>query len=150
MTVREDALAIWRAALSAGDVGPLVRRALRFDGTVLQAGTSRLDLGQVRRVFVLGFGKAAAPMSAAVESILGSRIHAGFAVVKDGYRARTTTVEIVEAGHPVPDARGEAAASRLLALASEATADDLVIVLVSGGGSALTPAPVTGVTLAEK
>ena len=150
LTGREAALAIWRAALAAGHVEPLLRATLRREGNALQVGAWRMDLDQVRRVIVLGCGKAAAPMAAAVESILGDRIHAGFAVVKDGYRARTEIVEIAEAGHPVPDARGEAAATRLLALATEGGADDLVIVLISGGGSALTPAPVAGVTLAEK
>ena len=62
----------------------------------------------------------------------------------------TRVVEVAEAGHPVPDARGEAAADRLLLLAATAGAEDLVLFLVSGGGSALTPAPVRGVTLAEK
>ncbi len=89
-------------------------------------------------------------MAAATEAILGDRISEGFVVVKDGYTAATRIVGIAEAGHPVPDSRGEAAAMRLLELAAGATADDLVLVLVSGGGSALTPAPAPPVTLDEK
>jgi glycerate 2-kinase len=150
VTDREAALAVWQAALAAGDVDVLVRAALRRDGAVLRTPARHVDLDSVRRVIVLGCGKAAAAMAAATEMILGDRIEAGFVVVKDGYRAPTRIVEVAEAGHPVPDARGEAAAKRLLALAAEAEAADLVIVLISGGGSALTPAPVPGVTLAEK
>ncbi len=89
-------------------------------------------------------------MAQVVEEILGDRISAGLVVVKDGHLAPTRIVSIVEAGHPVPDARGERAAGGLLALATSAGERDLVLLLVSGGGSALTPAPASPVTLAEK
>jgi hydroxypyruvate reductase len=149
MSAREAALAIWQVALAAGDVGPLVRRSLRLEDSTLLAADQRIDLTR-GRVLVLGCGKASAAMARAVEDVLGDRIADGFVVVKDGYTAPTRRVRLVEAGHPVPDARGEAAAARLLAMAEEAAADDLVIFLVSGGGSALTPAPAPPVTLAEK
>jgi len=147
---RTDAAAIWRAALAAGDVDPLVRSHLRLDGTRLASGPLSLDLDRVRRVLVLGAGKAGASMARAVEGILGARVSEGFVVVKDGYRLPTARVETAEAGHPLPDARGLAASARLLVLADSATADDLVIFVVSGGGSALTPAPAPPVTLEEK
>ena len=147
---REAAAAIWRAAVAAGDVGPLVRRHLRVEGATLTAGPLRRDLAGAGRLIVLGAGKAGAAMAAATEAILGGRVAHGFVVVKDGYRLPTTRIEIAEAGHPVPDDRGLAASHRLLALAAAATRDDLVVFLVSGGGSALTPAPVPPVTLAEK
>jgi hydroxypyruvate reductase len=131
-------------------VDTLVRRALRLDGDRLQAGPLRLDLARIDRVVVLGCGKASAAMAHAVEAVLGDRISGGFVVVKDGYTVPTRRVEIVEAGHPVPDARGEAAAARLLEVARSAGDRDLVLVLVSGGGSALTPSPAPPVTLAEK
>jgi glycerate 2-kinase len=146
----EAATAIWRAALAAGDVAPLIRRHLRVDGRILTAGSLRLDLDRVRRILVLGAGKASAAMAASAEAVLGRRVSGGFVVVKDGYRVATACVEVGEAGHPVPDARGVAASARVLELATSATADDLVLVLVSGGGSALTPAPVPPVTLEEK
>ncbi len=150
MTPREAALAIWRAALAAGDVAPLVRRALRVDGSVLVAGGARFDLDRMGRILVLGCGKASGAMARAVEDVLGERVSDGFVVVKDGYRAPTRRVRLTEAGHPVPDARGQAAAARLLQLAREAVAHDLVIFLISGGGSALTPAPAPPVTLEDK
>jgi len=147
---REAAAAIWRAALAAGDVAPLIRRHLRVDGRILKAGPLHLDLDRVRRILVLGVGKAGAAMAASAETVLGGRVSGGFVVVKDGYRVATACVEVVEAGHPVPDARGVAASARVLELATSATADDLVLFLVSGGGSALTPAPAPPVTLEEK
>jgi glycerate 2-kinase len=127
-----------------------MRTALRRRGAVLQCADRCLDLDRVDRIFVLGCGKAGAAMAQVVEEILGDRISAGLVVVKDGHLAPTRIVSIVEAGHPVPDARGERAAGGLLALATSAGERDLVLLLVSGGGSALTPAPASPVTLAEK
>jgi glycerate 2-kinase len=147
---RDAALAVWQAALAAGDVTPLVTRHLRLNGSLLVAGDVTLDLGRLGRILVLGVGKAGGAMARAVETLLGARVSEGLVVVKDGYRVRTTRIEIAEAGHPVPDARGLKAAGRLLALAASATERDLVLVLVSGGGSALTPAPAPAITLADK
>jgi hydroxypyruvate reductase len=89
-------------------------------------------------------------MAAAVEETWGARIADGVVAVKDGYLAPTRRIRLVEAGHPVPDERGEAAAKKIRALAQSATGEDLVLVLVSGGGSALTPAPAPPITLADK
>ena len=137
MTARDAARAIWDAALAAGDVAPLVRAHLRLDR-------------QYSRVFLLGAGKASGAMAAAAEAVVGDRVAGGFVVVKDGYDVRLQRVEIAEAGHPVPDARGLAASARLLEVARSAGEHDLVLFLVSGGGSALTPAPAPPIALAEK
>lgn len=144
------ARAIWETALAAGDVDPLVRRALwREDGSV-HADDLTVDLSALRRVLVLGAGKAAAPMARAVEAILGDHIAGGLVVVKDGYGGPTRTVRVVEASHPVPDERGQAAALDLRRLAESAGREDLVVFLLSGGASALLPAPAPPVTLADK
>jgi len=137
VTSRDAARAIWDAALAAGDVASLVRTHLR------------LDRGRAR-VFLLGAGKASGAMAAAAEDVLGERVAGGFVVVKDGYGARLQHADITEAGHPVPDSRGLAASGRLLELARAAGEGDLIVFLVSGGGSALTPAPAPPITLAEK
>lgn len=149
MTAREAAVAIWQAALAAADVRPLVHRALRIEGGALIAGDGRLPM-PAGRIVVVGCGKASAAMARAVEEILGDRIADGFVVVKDGYAAPTRRVRLAEAGHPVPDSRGEAAAAEILRLVREAGEEDLVLVLISGGGSALMPAPAPGVGLEEK
>jgi hydroxypyruvate reductase len=150
LTARQAARRIWDAALAAGDVDVLLRAALRLDGAVLRAGDARIDLDGLDRVLVLGCGKASAAMARTVEDLLGDRISDGFVVVKDGYTAPTRRVTVAEAGHPVPDARGEAAAARLLDLATGAGPAGLVLVLLSGGASALTPAPAAGIALSEK
>ena len=139
MTLREKARAVFDAALRAGDVGLLVLQAL--------AG---LDLPARGRLLVVGAGKASGAMAAAAESALGDRVVTGVVAVKDGHLAPTRRVRLLEAGHPVPDQRGVDAARAIRDLAASATADDLVLVLISGGGSALTPAPAPPITLAEK
>lgn len=150
MTGRQAARSIWDAALDAGQVAPLIERTLSRHGARLAAGPLVLDLASLERIVVLGFGKAGAAMAQAVERVLGDRISDGFVVVKDGYTTPTRTIRLVEAGHPVPDARGESAATRLLELARSAGPRDLLLVLISGGGSALTPAPAPPLTLEEK
>ena len=139
MTPRDAARAVFDAALRAGDVGPLVHRALQA-----------LDLPPRGRVLVVGAGKASGAMAAAAEEALGDRVADGVVAVKDGHLAPTRRVRLLEAGHPVPDRRGAEAARAIRDLASTASADDLVLVLVSGGGSALTPAPAPPITLEEK
>ncbi len=139
MTLRESARSIFDAALAAGDVRPLVTRALR-----------EMPEPPGGRVLVVGAGKASGAMAVAAEDAWGDRIAAGVVAVKDGHTAPTRTVRLLEAGHPVPDERGAAAAREIRALAESAGAGDLVLVLVSGGGSALTPAPVPPITLGDK
>jgi glycerate 2-kinase len=139
LTLREVARSIFDAALVAGDVRPLVLRAL-----------SSITPPAQGRVLVAGAGKASGAMAAAVEDAWGERIAAGVVAVKDGHLAPTRRIRLVEAGHPVPDERGAAAAKEIRALAESATSEDLVLVLVSGGGSALTPAPAPPITLADK
>jgi hydroxypyruvate reductase len=89
-------------------------------------------------------------MAAAVEGILGERVTRGVVVTKYGHRHATRTIRVHEAGHPVPDAAGLAGAEAILDQVRALAAQDLVLFLISGGGSALSPAPVPGVTLAEK
>jgi len=98
---------------------------------------------------VLGAGKASAAMARAVEDIWQGPL-SGLVVTRYGHAVPCAKIEVVEAAHPVPDARGEAAARRMLALAATAGPDDLVLCLISGGGSALLSLPAPGLTLADK
>lgn len=141
MTKRTQARQIFNAALKAADPKAAVLGHLSADEPLLR---------RAKRIFLLGAGKASAPMAQAVEKVCGRRIAAGCIVVKDGHSAPLRYAEIRESGHPVPDERGVAAAQRIAELAREATADDLVICCISGGASALMPLPAPGVTLAEK
>lgn len=139
MNPRAAARAIFDAALRAGAVRPLVVRAL-----------GDMELPSRGRLIVVGAGKASGAMAAAVEETLDHRLPEGLVVVKDGHLAPTRRLRLVEAGHPVPDERGAAAARQIHALVRGAGPDDLVLVLISGGGSALAPAPPPPITLEEK
>lgn len=98
---------------------------------------------------VVGAGKGAAQMAAALETIWGGELE-GIVVTRYGYGCTTRYIEIIEASHPVPDAAGLEASKKLLAAVRDLTPDDLVIALICGGGSALLPAPPTGMTLEDE
>jgi len=101
------------------------------------------------RTIVLGAGKASAAMARTVEQRWPGELH-GLVVTQYGYGVDCDAIEIVEASHPVPDSAGKDAAERILALAGAAGPDDLVLCLISGGGSALMPLPADGLSLADK
>ena len=131
------------------------RLGLQGDTLVVNAddGPLRIDLAQFRELRLLGVGKAAAPMARAVEALLGERLAGGVAVTKRGHAGSgggLRRIRLLEAGHPVPDADSAAAGRALAAECRRATADTLLISVVSGGGSALLAAPADGVGLADK
>ena len=123
---------------------------MKREGTRLTIGGEVLDLAAVRQIVVVGLGKAGASMAGAVEEILGDRIQRGVVVTKYGHVQPMKTIRLHEAGHPVPDEAGIAGAQAILDCVKGLGPEDLVLVLISGGGSALTPAPVEGISLAEK
>ena len=132
-----DLLELFRRAVGAADPAICVPR--------------HLPEPPAGRTLVLAAGKAAASMAAAVERRWPA--HAplrGLAVTRDGHGVPCERIEVIEAAHPVPDARGRDAAARALQLASDLRADDLLLFLVSGGGSSLLVQPAPGVDLAEK
>jgi hydroxypyruvate reductase len=139
------------ASLQAADPERAVLSHLHKDGHRLVAGDRIYDLQEYRRVYVIGAGKAGAPMARAVIQILGEHLSAGLVIVKEGYNLDFTglPVRLIEAGHPIPDQRGQDASLRIREIVSSARADDLIICLVSGGGSALLTSPVPGVGLAD-
>lgn len=137
-------------ALDSVHAGAALRRALKREGDVLTVGSRRYDLRRYDRVVAVGAGKATAPMARAIELLLGSRLQGGLVIVKYGHAVPTKRIAVAEAGHPVPDRAGLTAARRLRALAASLSARDLLIVLLSGGASSLMPAPVPGLTLADK
>jgi len=148
-TRRWQALEVLAAALDAVDPAEAIRRAMVRDDEILRINGVAYDLTRYRRVLVVGGGKAGGSMAQAVAAILGERITAGWVNVKHGYTAPATRITVHEAGHPVPDAAGVAGTRAMVDLLRGVTADDLVLCVISGGGSALMTLPVEGVSLEE-
>jgi hydroxypyruvate reductase len=148
--MRADAESIFRAGLAAVAPESAVARCCRIEEERLWVGSRWYDLAEYKDIYVIGCGKAAAAMAKALERLLGEHITTGIVIVKYGYLAHLSRIRIVEAGHPVPDRCGEEAARTILALAGSAGHDDLVLCLISGGGSALLPLPAAGLSLADK
>ena len=149
-TLRAHLLAIFHAGLRAANPVEAVERHLHLDGDHLVLGKLTLDLESVDRIFLLGMGKASAIMAKPVTERLGSRVAGGIINVKYGHRYPLSGVEVMEAAHPVPDEAGFRGVRRMIRILEETREDDLVICLISGGGSALAPAPVPGLSLEDK
>ena len=135
----------------------MARAALRamFDAAVAAADprlvlAAHLPDRPRGRCIVVGAGKSAAVMAAALEDAWPDVALSGLVVTRYGHAVPTRRIEVVQSSHPVPDAQGEAAARRILALVAGLGPDDLVIALISGGASALLPLPAAGLTLADK
>jgi glycerate 2-kinase len=152
--MRKHALQIFRAALEASDPYAAVLRHLKFDGRTLTAGRRRYRMADFDRIQVIGAGKAGAAMARAVEHVLGRLIKGGAVNVPDGTLpnrgAKLRRIALTPARHPIPDERGAEGARRIVEIAQTAGPRDLLIGLISGGASALMPAPAPPLTLAGK
>jgi hydroxypyruvate reductase len=148
--MREHAKQIFQAGLQAVDPVEAILGHVTLNDNVLRISNRQFNLKDYDRILVVGAGKAVAPMAKAVEDLLGNRISDGVIVVKDGHGLPLNKIRICEASHPVPDARGVKGTEEILSLAETAGKRDLVICLISGGGSALLIAPVHDISLEDK
>jgi hydroxypyruvate reductase len=148
--MRLDALSIFNDALKAVSPEASVRKHLKRIVSELSFGNQTVDLDCIRHLYVVGAGKASAAMAAAVEEIIPGRITGGLVNVKYGHTAPLSAVRLAEAGHPIPDTPGLQGSEEILSLVSGAGPEDLVLCLISGGGSALLPLPAPGLTLSHK
>ena len=108
------------------------------------------DLSRYQKVIVLGIGKASARMAAAMESILEDELSAGFVITKYGHGCKLRKIQVMEAGHPVPDENSQEGARILSQMAAEADVHTLILNLISGGGSSLLCLPADGISLEDK
>lgn len=142
------------------DVQAIYRAALRGVQPAALLATYETPLWRTldtyRHIYVIGAGKASMAMAGHLETALGERLTTGIVIVPHGYVATfppyltaPERIAVQEAGHPVSDAAGQQAAAQALALTDQAGPDDLVLALISGGGSALWSAPADGLTLAD-
>ena len=148
--LKTHAKEIFTAGIAAADPFQAVNRVLRLEKDALCAGEAALPLAPGAKVHLLAVGKAAGPMAAAAESILGEYLGEGLAVSKYDHLWPLRKVRLLQAGHPLPDDNGLAATRAVGDLVTKADADDLVVCLLSGGASALLPAPAAGISLGEK
>ena len=148
--LRQHARKIFMSAIKAVNPELVVKRSLRYESNNLHVAGHTFDLKQIHRVLLIGAGKAAAAMARGVELRLGNRIEQGIIITQYGQGRHLQFTKILEAGHPEPDHRGILAAMKILSLVQSATANDLIICLISGGGSALLPLPADGLTLEDK
>ena len=150
-SLRKDSLRIFEECLKAADPEEAVHRFVHMsEGYLFVQPDTKIDLNKFDRVFVIGAGKASAPMARALESIIGDKITRGLISVKRGHGLDLTRIRVTEAGHPIPDSSGLEATSEMIRLLSSLGANDLVLSCISGGGSALLPKPADGVTLEDK
>jgi len=146
--LRQNAREIWEAALHAANPSTSLHNAIQVSDGVLAVAGRLLPLEG--RLIVVGAGKAAARMAQVVEEIAGRHIAGGLVVTKYDHGLPLDRIRLVEAGHPIPDENGVRAVRDTQALLSDLKPNDIVLSLISGGGSALWPSPAEGITLEEK
>jgi glycerate-2-kinase len=138
-------------AIASADPSSAMRQRLRLEGESLRVGGQEFDLSKAGKIIVVGGGKASGKMAEVLEEVLGDRVTSGVVNVPEGatskYRARK--IELVEAGHPLPTEAGVRGAERMIDLVSDLGPRDLVICLLSGGGSALITLPADRISLDE-
>ncbi|MSP13266.1 MAG: glycerate kinase [Chloroflexi bacterium] len=142
-------VSILNAALQAVDPAAAVKRELHLNSDNLLVGDREFRLEPTSRIFVIGAGKASARMAQAASEILGPRLAGGIIITRYGYAVPAGTIKIIEAGHPVPDEAGVEGARQIIELLHSATAQDVVLCLISGGGSALLPLPAANLNLGD-
>jgi len=148
---RELAINALNAALEAADPKVIVKSKVKVKGNSLRIGDLSFSLDEFRNVFVVGGGKASGCMAEALEELLGDRIKDGIVNVPYACPAyQTRRVRLQRASHPIPDISGVRGAGRMLDLVGQAEENDLIICLLSGGGSSLMPQPCCGVSLRDK
>ena len=150
-SLRRNARSILRSSIKACDPLYAIKKCVKLKRGKLWVDSYSYDLRLIKRVFVIGAGKASARMAQAVEQVLGDRISSGIIITKKGQRLPLRReIDLVEGAHPLPDREGLKGARRIVKLLSQTTTDDLVIFLLSGGGSALLVSPVAGISLRDK
>ncbi len=140
-------------ALGSVDPGEAVRDNLSISGHSLLVEDREYDLRDIKRIKVVGAGKAAAPMARAVGDVLLDRVDGGLIIVKHGHDSPASDlspVELVCASHPVPEASGVLATGRIMTLAGDLHREDLLVTVISGGCSALLVSPAPGISLEDK
>jgi glycerate 2-kinase len=153
--MKRTAKAIFSKALSAVDPSKILKERIRIErdrlSIKMQGDSEKIfDLKAFHKIVVVGTGKASSSMARAIEELFGERMTKGVITTKYGHLLPLKQTQIIEAGHPIPDRKGYEGARKIQRLLKESGPNDLVIFLLSGGGSALLPFPADGIELKEK
>ncbi|MFP8951978.1 glycerate kinase [Natrialbaceae archaeon A-arb3/5] len=144
---RELALDCLVAGIEAAEPETVIPNSIAIEGETLRIEDEAYDLGAHSRLVVIGGGNAAAAVASALEDVLGDRLDEGVVVTDNP--VGTDRVEVLPSDHPVPSQRGVESTQELLRVADDASADDLVLAIITGGGSAVLPAPAAGIDLED-
>jgi len=147
---RKLALKSLEAAIKAVDPKAIIKSKIRLKGFILQVNGHFFDLKKFKSIYVVGGGKASGSMAEALEEVLGDKITNGLVNIPKGSLHQTKIVKLHEASHPIPDESGVEGTRKMLEMAEKAGEDDLIICLISGGGSSLMPMPKGEITVADK
>lgn len=152
ISARKLILGALEAALSAVDARVLMMNNVKLKGRTLYVMETKHSLDDFNSIHVVGAGKASGHMAEALYGILNDRIANGFVIIPENLKAklRTGRIRLWKAGHPIPDQRGVEGARQMLVTLDGVGKDDLVICLISGGGSALMPLPYGDITISDK
>ncbi len=145
----EELVAIYREALEASHAGRAVEQRLQVSSGAIRAGRRAIALDRVETVGVIAVGKAAPAMAEAVPEAIRDKMSFGIILTKEGYTRDVDGFQTREAGHPLPDRASVRATDEVMELVSELGEEDLLLVLISGGASALLTSPVAEVGLAD-
>ncbi|MHA1626864.1 MAG: glycerate kinase type-2 family protein [Candidatus Asgardarchaeia archaeon] len=146
---REIALKIVEKILESVDPISMIKDNVKLHGSILRIRDKTYNLSSFSRIFVIGFGKASGKMALAISEILGELIEDGRVIVPKGEKFFDKKIKFLEASHPVPDESNIEASEHLLGLLNDLNEDDLVICLISGGGSALFTMPHPSLSLED-
>jgi len=153
--LKRDAIHFFKKGLESIDSYSLVRNQIKLNDNILSCNDimnteQTFSLDDYERVFVVGAGKASSGMARAIEEILDDKLTDGIIVTKYGFISELNKIQLLEAGHPLPDENGVIGADRISELCKSAGTNDLIINLISGGASALLPFPPAEISLDEK
>ena len=147
---RELALKSLEAAIRASDPKSIIKSKVKLKGSILYVDEYAFDLKKFKNIYVIGGGKASGSMAEALEEVLGEKITSGLVNVPKDDKHNTGKIRLHRASHPIPDESGVEGTRKMLKIAEKAGENDLIICLISGGGSSLMPMPRGEITIADK
>jgi len=147
--IRKDLLEILEYALQESLPEAAITKTVRLEANALKIANEKLFLSEIDNIFVIGSGKATYRMAKSLYDILGEKISKGIITINESSKKDIGRIKVIKAGHPIPTEKGIEGANEILSLLEQTEKKDLVIALISGGGSALLAAPMEGITLAD-